>query len=119
MSQQPVPPEDRGTLHIADAVVRKVAQRTADLVPGTARAQRKVAGVGIGTTGSTAKVTCQGNEAEVQLDIAVHYPTPIRPVVAEIRERVIDEVARITAYRVRGVKVTVSALLPETQARVE
>ncbi|TQJ01020.1 Asp23/Gls24 family envelope stress response protein [Amycolatopsis cihanbeyliensis] len=111
-------PEERGTLSISHTVVRKIAQRTADQVDGTTRAQRRVAGLGLGTHGSSAKVAGRADEVDLSMDLALHYPTSIGTVTGEVRERVTEEVERLTAYRVRSLRVTVSALLPEIQPRV-
>ncbi|GAB2776541.1 Asp23/Gls24 family envelope stress response protein [Amycolatopsis magusensis] len=111
-------PEERGTLSIDHAVVRKVAQRAADLVPGTAKVERKVAGLGLGTHGTGAKVSGRDNDVDLALDLALHYPAPVRTVVGEVREQVTREVEHITSYHVRSLAVTVSALLPEPRPRV-
>ncbi|MGQ0837875.1 Asp23/Gls24 family envelope stress response protein [Actinokineospora sp.] len=115
----PAAPEDRGGLRIDPVVVRKVAQRAADETPGTTAVQRKLAGLGIGSQGSTATVTGDGDHVELRIDLALHYPAAVREVVADVRARVTEAVERITAYRVRGVDVTVSALRPEIRPRVE
>lgn len=109
---------ERGGLKIDHAVVRKVAQRAADEVPGTAKVERKVAGLGLGTHGTGAKVSGRDNDVDLALDLALHYPAPVRTVVGEVREKVIHEVEHITSYHVRSLVVTVSALLPETRPRV-
>ncbi|MGC7098842.1 Asp23/Gls24 family envelope stress response protein [Amycolatopsis lurida] len=110
--------EERGTLSIDHSVVRKVAQRAADQVPGTAKVERKVAGLGLGSHGAGAKVSGRDNDVDLALDLALHYPAPVRTVVGEVRERVTREVEHITSYKVRSLAVTVSALLPEIQPRV-
>jgi uncharacterized alkaline shock family protein YloU len=107
-------PADRGTLTIDQSVVRKVVEHAADRVPGTARAQRRL----IGDRGSVAKISGAGNDVDVRLDIALNYPLPVREKVAEVRGAIVEEVERITGYRVRGVDVVVSALLPEANPRV-
>jgi len=102
-------PDERGTLTIGHAVVRKVAQHAADQVPGTARA---------GTKGANARVGGQDNDVDLALDLALHYPAAVRAVVGDVRERVVEEVERITSYQVRTLAVTVSALLPDVPPRV-
>ncbi|OZM71178.1 hypothetical protein CFN78_21575 [Amycolatopsis antarctica] len=118
---EPVPlpePEDRGSLRIDHSVVRKVAQRAADQVPGTAAVQRRVAGVGLGTHGTSVKVSGRDNDVDLSVDLALHYPASVRTVVGDVRGRITDEVQNITSYQVRALEVTVSALLPEIQPRV-
>ncbi|GAA1944967.1 Asp23/Gls24 family envelope stress response protein [Amycolatopsis minnesotensis] len=111
-------PEERGTLRIAHSVVRKVAQRAADQVPGTARVQRKVAGLGLGDHGANAAVSGRDNDVDLKLDVALHYPGSVREVVARVREKVSGEVEHITSYHVRALDVTVSALVPDVAPRV-
>lgn len=113
------PPEERGSLRIDQAVVRKVARHSADQVPGTTTAPRRLAGVGVGAQGTGVKVTASGDDVELALELALRYPGAVRPVVEQVRTTVAEEVHRITAYRVRAVRVTVSALLSETSSRVE
>jgi uncharacterized alkaline shock family protein YloU len=110
--------EDRGTLTIDHSVVRKVAQRAADQVPGTASVERKIAGLGVGVHGATAKVSGRDNDVDLALDLALHYPAPVRTVVGDVRAKVTEEVEHITSYKVRSVAVTVSALLPDIPPRV-
>ncbi|MGO1048684.1 Asp23/Gls24 family envelope stress response protein [Crossiella sp. CA198] len=112
-------PGDRGGLRIDPGVLRKVVEHSADGVPGTLRVPRKLAGLGLGEHGSSARITLSGNEIDVRLDLALCYPAPVRSTVDAVRVAVGEQVERITGYRVRVVDVTVSALLPETRARVE
>ncbi|WP_037303783.1 Asp23/Gls24 family envelope stress response protein [Amycolatopsis orientalis] len=115
---EPGGPENRGTLTIAPAVVRKIAQHAADQVDGTTRAERRIAGLGLGTHGASAKVGGEGNDVDLVLDVALNYPAPVRRIVGDLRARVTEEVERITSYRVRDISVTVSALLPDIAPRV-
>lgn len=113
------PAEERGRLSIDQMVVRKIAQYAADDVPGTTTAQRRVAGVGVGTQGASARVTGNGDEVDLAIDLALHYPATVRDVVDRVRTHVAEEIRRLTAYRVRTLDVTVSALLPAVSPRVE
>jgi len=115
--EDPVPIEDRGTLEVHPSVVRKVAERIADLTPGTLRAPRRIAGIDAGEHGASAKVGGFGGDVDVTLDVALHYPSPVHELADELRRRVTEEVHRITGYRVRSVRVTVSALLPNPRPR--
>jgi uncharacterized alkaline shock family protein YloU len=113
------PAEERGRLVIAHTVVRKIAQYAADEVPGTTRARRSLAGVELGRQGASAKIFGNGNEVDVLIDLALHYPAAVRDVVDAVRTHVAEEIGRLTAYRVRALDVTVSALLPDVEPRVE
>jgi len=111
--------EVRGTLEIHPNVVRKVTERIADETPGTLRAPRTIAGIGAGEHGASAKVDGIGGDVDIALDVAMRYPSSVRELADDLRRRVVDEVQRITGYRVRSIRVTVSALLPESRPRVE
>jgi uncharacterized alkaline shock family protein YloU len=108
-------PEDRGSLSIGHIVVRKVAQRAADDVPGTTRTKR---GSGLGTHGASVHVSGRDNDVDLALDLALRYPGAVRETASAVRESVTTEVERITSYRVRSVSVTVSALEAARQPRV-
>ena len=114
-----VPAAERGRLSISQTVVRKIAQHAADAVPGTARTWRRLAGVEISRQGASAKVSGDGHEVDLVIDLTLHYPVAVREVVDMVRSHVTDEIWRITAYRVRWLNVTVSTLLPDISSRVE
>jgi uncharacterized alkaline shock family protein YloU len=113
------PAEERGRLSIDHTVVRKIAQYAADEIPGTTRARRRMAGVEVGSQGASARVSGNGDEVDLAIDLALHYPATVRDVVDRVRGHVTEEVRRLTAYRVRSIDVTVSALLPDIGPRVE
>ncbi|MGH3439319.1 MAG: Asp23/Gls24 family envelope stress response protein [Sciscionella sp.] len=107
---------DRGTLKIDQRVVRKIVEYTADLAFDTAPDGTKTAGVG--RRGSRAGVSGEGNHVDVQLDLPLRYPSPIRETVAGVRAEIGKVLERITGYHVRSIAVTVSGLRPETRSRV-
>lgn len=113
------PAEERGRLSIDQTVVRRIAQYAADEVPGTTRARRRMAGMEIGLQGASARVSGNGDEVDLTIDLALHYPSTVRDVVDRVRVHVTEEIRRLTAYRVRSMDVTVSALLPDVGPRVE
>lgn len=116
--QQLADPGERGTLTIGRSVVRKVAQQAADTVVGTTKA-RRVAGIGRGEHGARAKVADgSGDQVDIKLDIAMHYPVSVRAIVADVRKKVTSEVERIASRQVRTLDVMVSALLPDLPPRV-
>lgn len=118
-AEDPSDPADRGALRIEQLALRRIVQQAADLVPETTSVRRKIVGVDAGQHGATARVIDDGETVDVRLDLALHYPNPVRRTVATVRERVADDLLRITGKRVRAVEVTVSALLPDVQPRVE
>lgn len=119
MSAEQPDASERGSLRIAAQVVRKVAELAADRVEGTTIAPRRIAGVGVGHRGSHIKVSQRAEIVDLAVDLALHYPAPIRTIVDDVRSGVIADVERMTAHRVGSLDVTVSALLPETTARVD
>lgn len=117
-AQRP-PAEDRGSLEVHPSVVRKVAERAADLTPGTVPVPGRLARLGAGRHGASARIDGAGGEVGVTLDVALRYPAPIRELSDAVRRAVTEEIQRITGYRVRSVQLTVSALLPDPRPRVE
>ncbi|MEU6645471.1 Asp23/Gls24 family envelope stress response protein [Saccharomonospora sp. NPDC046836] len=113
-----IEPAERGTLQIAHLVVRKVAEYAAGRVVGTASVERRVAGLGVGRRGASARVAGSGNDVDLRLDLALHYPAPVREVVEQVRTTVTAEVEHLTSYRIRALDVTVSALVAPTRPRV-
>ncbi|MGH3834966.1 MAG: Asp23/Gls24 family envelope stress response protein [Pseudonocardiaceae bacterium] len=108
-----VDPDERGRLRINPSVLRKIAEHTIDLTPGTLPARRTVAGVGMGSAGASAKAIVAGQQVDLRVELALRYPGPVRSTVDQLRSRIGDEVRRITGYQVRSIAVTVTALLPE------
>lgn len=105
--------DDRGRLDIDPTVLRKIVEHAADQVPGTLRHERRLAGLGVGEAGASAKIsTGSGDPAavDVRLELTLQYPAPVRAVVAAVRARVGDELARIAGHRIRSMTVTVSGL---------
>ncbi|RKT53496.1 Asp23/Gls24 family envelope stress response protein [Saccharothrix australiensis] len=98
---------DRGRLDVHPSVVKKVAARAVDRVPGT-------------LPGASVKVRDRGDaDVEVAVTVGLRYPAPIRAAAADVRRSVADEVERITGRRVLDVAVTVSALRSALRPRVE
>ena len=105
----------RGRTNVALIVVRRIAEYTADLVEGTSRTRRRLAGLGLGESGATAHVSGYAEQIDVRLDVPLLYPTPIGPTVDAVRETVRERVHTLTGYTVRSVDVTVTALTPPTR----
>lgn len=103
----------RGELHINRAVLRKIAERTADLHPDSARKPRRVAGIATGGRGAEARLTGPDDAVRVRLDVALRYPAEAETAARGIREQVTEELRRLADCRVRRVDVAVSALVPQ------
>jgi uncharacterized alkaline shock family protein YloU len=101
---------ERGSLEIAFSVVRRIAEYAADSTEGTMRTQRRVVGVGLGESGSTAKVSGYGDQVDLRLEVPLAYPAPIALTVEAVRGNVRERVETLTGYGVRALDVTVSAL---------
>jgi uncharacterized alkaline shock family protein YloU len=109
-----VDPAERGRLDIHPTVLRKIVEYTADRTPGTLRRARTVAGVDLGSSGATAKVTVggDGTAVDVRLELSLRYPDPVRATVAAVRARVAEELERLAGRHVRTLSITVSDLRP-------
>ena len=115
---------DRGSLHVALSVVRRIAEHAADSTEGTVRTERRVVGVGLGEAGATAKVSGYGDQVDLRLEVPLAYPAPIALTVDAVRGNVRERVQTLTGYAVRSLDVTVSALTvpagpPAPTSRVE
>lgn len=104
-------PEERGRLDIHHTVLRKIIQHAADQTPGTLRHERRVAGLGMGTSGAGATVA-DGPDGvvDISLDLTLQYPAPVRRTVDSVRARVGEDLTRMTGRRIRNLAVTVSGL---------
>ncbi len=106
-------PEERGRLDIDRAVLRKIAEHAADVEPDCVRVRRRVAGVGLGEHGASARVSGPDRELRVRLDVALRYPAAVATTVRSVRERVREELVRTAGCTARSIDVTVSMLVAE------
>ncbi|GAB3558909.1 putative alkaline shock family protein YloU [Actinopolyspora lacussalsi] len=113
-------PSERGGLRIDRGVLRRIAEHAADSVSNCVRTRRRVAGLGTGEHGATARLAGPERQLRIRLDLALRYPAPIAETVSAVRERVRTELERMADCRVATVDVTVTALVPHpTAPRVE
>ena len=87
-------PAERGSLEIQPTVLRKIVEYAADGVPGTLRNERRLAGIDVGESGSSARVTVgTGDPApvDVRLELTLRYPSGVRSVVDAVRAAVAGE----------------------------
>lgn len=105
---------DRGRLDVALSVVKKIAEYAADQTEGTIRTHRRLAGLALGESGASAKVSGYGEQVDVRLEVPLAYPAPITATAAAVRGNVRDRVQTLTPYRVRSLDVSVSALTDPT-----
>ncbi|MBN9755532.1 hypothetical protein Ae406Ps2_0229c [Pseudonocardia sp. Ae406_Ps2] len=121
-------PAERGVLEIDPAVLRKIVEYAADTAPATRHRARRVAGLDVGESGPTARVTRRpgpargtvggasgdttgdAGEVDVRLRLTLAHPGSVRAAVAEVRERIDADLRRTTGHRLRGLTVEVEAL---------
>ncbi|NMR20079.1 Asp23/Gls24 family envelope stress response protein [Cellulomonas fimi] len=110
----PAAPADRGTLTVSDRVVERVAGYAVTLVDSAAAAPRRILGVTLGEAedDDEARVRAQvaGDTATVQATIAVGWPASIRQIAEQARQRIRDDVQRITDVRVDHIDINVVSL---------
>jgi uncharacterized alkaline shock family protein YloU len=106
---------ERGRLDVALSVVRKIAEYAADSTPGTVRTQRRLAGLDLGETGTTARVSGYGEQVDLRLEVPLAYPARIADSAAAVRDHVRERVQTLTPYRVRSLDIGVSALTDPSQ----
>ncbi len=111
-------PGDRGALIIADRVVERVAGYAVTQVDGASAAPRQVLGISVGQprpdTEASVQARVDGRLATVEATIAVDWPQPVQMVAERLRERVRDDVARLTGVRVAQIDIdVVSFPVPE------
>jgi uncharacterized alkaline shock family protein YloU len=100
----------RGRLDVALSVVRKIAEYAADSTSGTVRTQRRLAGLDLGESGTTARVSGYGEQVDLRLEVPLAYPARIAESAAAVRDQVRERVQTLTPYRVRSLDIGVSAL---------
>lgn len=117
----PVPPlpepEQRGRTTIADRAVERVAAAAAAEVELATGSARRVLGVPV-SAADLPRVTARvhGDEATVEVDLAVAWPAPVRQVARRVRARVVEQLTDLVGLRDVRVDVRISALVPERAA---
>lgn len=111
------PPEDRGSITIADSVVEQIAGIATREVPGIhnlgAGMARTIGGVrermpgGGPSVTRGVKVEVGEHQAAVDLDVVIDYGYAIADVVADVRVSVISALERMTGLEVVEVNVAV------------
>ena len=116
-------PESRGSLRIHDRVVEKVAGHAVTTIQDAAAAPRRVLGMTVGVArpdDEAAKVTATvyGESVTVAATVAVSWPSPIRQVVAQLGQRIRDDISMHTGLSVDRIDLDVVSLrLAEGQGR--
>lgn len=110
------PPEERGSLTIADKVVEKIAsiaareiEQVTDTRAGWTRMYRSL-------PKATAKVA--GGRARIGVEVAASWPSSLPTVTAQVRDRVNEQITDLTGVTVVAVDVTIADVVHlETNAR--
>lgn len=114
-------PGERGTLTISDRVVERIAGYAVTLVDAAAAAPRRVLGVTVGEAedDDQARVRARvaGSTATIEATVAVGWPASIRTVTDQARQRIRDDVQRITDVRVDHIDIDVVSLTVPGAAR--
>jgi uncharacterized alkaline shock family protein YloU len=107
-------PAERGRLQISGLVLRKIAEHAVGSHQGAVAASPRRGG----PPDVSARVRIDGQYVDVELDVALVYPQPVRETARRLRAAVAGEIDRLTGRKVRRVAVTVVALRPHVQQRV-
>ncbi|MDL4775635.1 MULTISPECIES: Asp23/Gls24 family envelope stress response protein [Thermomonosporaceae] len=108
---------DRGTTKIADRVVQRIATRAAAEPGDAGGVSRTVLGMSVGRgRAPRADVSVHGKIVTARVEMSVAYPSPVREVAHQVRERVRERIEALTGLTVRQVDVDVSVL--EREAKV-
>ena len=111
MPTRPAP--DRGRLVVARQVVEKIAEQAAFEVTETGAERRAFAVVPGGDPGGRVPVTAQldGDQAWLNVDVALTYPGPLRAATEELRHHVVTRVEELAGVSVRRVDIRVGWLV--------
>lgn len=105
---------ERGSLTIDDRVVERVAGHAVTLVEGASAAPRRVLGVTVGEaradTEASVEARVDGHTATIDATVAIGWPASIGAVSARLRERIRQDVERMTGVRVDHIDIDVVSL---------
>ena len=107
-------PAERGTLTVDEKVVERVAGYAVTLVDGASAAPRRVLGVTVSEatadTGASVKARVDGHTATIDASVAIGWPASVRSVSTQLRDRVREDVERLTGVHVDHIDVDVVSL---------
>ena len=106
-------PAGRGSLDVADAVVKKIAQRAVEEVEETRGHVRRVLGQRLGGADHPPRVDVdvRGSVVVLGVSMAVTWPHSVRATTDEARRRVVERVEHLTGLTVGHVDIDVPALV--------
>ncbi len=107
-------PAERGSLTIADRVVERVAGYAVTQVEGASAAPRRLLGVQVGGSRADEEASVDarvdGHTATVDATVAVGWPASVRTVTTRLRQRVREDVERITGVHVAHIDIDVVSM---------
>lgn len=105
-------PAQRGTLHVADRVIEKIAGHAATEVTHVTGSPRRVLGLSVSNDPGTPQVSASvhGDVATVFIDLAVTWPAPVTEVTRAVRTKVIERLTALAGMTTVQVDIDVSAL---------
>ncbi len=108
----------RGSTHIADRVVEKIAGRAAvevrDVAAPPATGLARLTG---GRDEPDTKADVDGSAVELDIQLAIRYPSPIRTVSRQVQQAVRARVHDLTGLDVSAVRINVVSLPPRSAGR--
>ena len=105
------PPADRGTLHIADHVVERIAGHAALEVAGVVATGGRLDQV-VGHRYPRVSTTIAGRRVRVGVKVALTWPAPVETVVQNVRDVVRTRLAEMTGMQIDTVDITVAEFAP-------
>lgn len=103
-------PDGPGVTTISDRAVARIAAQAATGIEEVHGLDRGVLDPRRGVRRPRTEVSVEGRMVRARVALAVTYPTPVRQAARQVRERVREQVERMTGLTVGQVDVEVAAL---------
>src|SRR5215468_7422825 len=87
-AQQDPTPAERGRLQISTLVLRKIAEHAAGRYPGAVAPMQRRGGA----PDVSARVRTDGQDVDIELDVALVYPQPVHQTARRLRATVAKEI---------------------------
>lgn len=109
-----------GQIQIADEVIAIIAATAAQEVEGVVTTQGGAISEFFGKKNNQSKgvkVTVEGDEAKLEIEVAIKYGTKLQQAAADIQEKVKNAVETMTGLAVTAVDVRISSVVTEKKAK--
>jgi uncharacterized alkaline shock family protein YloU len=107
-------PADRGSVHIADRAVARIAGHAVTQVEGASAAPRRLLGVSLGGNPpdkeASVDARVDGSTVTIDATVAVGWPASVRAVTDRLRTHLREEVGRLTGMRVAHIDIDVVSM---------